>query len=80
MAGHSGLVIEPAARRLDHGLGADRLDLLRPFLDVADGLADRQRRAVPTREVGLAVAGVNRVGDEPRLGALELARLDALAA
>ena len=52
----------------------DRLDLRRPFLDVLDGLADRQRRAIPAREVRLAVLGINGVGDEPRLGAVERLR------
>ena len=78
MAGDGRLVIEPAARRLDHRFGADRLDPRRPFLNVTEGLADRQRRTVPAREVRLAVAGVSRVGDEARLGALEVARVDAL--
>src|SRR5579871_243634 len=78
MAGDGRLVVEKAPGRVDDRFGADRLDPRRPFLNVIEGLADRQRRPIPAREVRLAVAGVGRVGDEPGPRALEVARVDAL--
>src|SRR5690348_3964816 len=51
MPGHRGLANEPPARGLSHRFRAHRLDPRRPFLDVAQALADRQGRTVPAREI-----------------------------
>src|ERR1700722_20501763 len=69
-------MIDPAARRSNHALRAAAFDPRRPYLDAAQGLADRQRRAIPAREVRLAVAGVNGVCDHAGLSALEVAGVD----
>ena len=37
-----------------------------------------KRRSVPARQHRLAVLRIDRVGDEPRLGALQRAALDAV--
>ena len=57
---------------LEHGL-----DLDRPAAHLLDGLADGERRAVDAGERGLAVGGVDRLGDEPGLGALDRVGIDA---
>src|SRR5690348_6648391 len=78
MPGHRGLANKPPARRLPHRFRAHRLDPRRPFLDVAQALADRQGRTVPAREIRLAVAGVDRRGDHPGLGAPQVARANTV--
>ncbi len=51
---------------------------LRPARDAVHRPARRKRRAVDARQRGLAVLRVDGVGDEPRLGARQLALVDAV--
>ena len=58
--------------------GFDRFDPRGPLTDVFHAEARRQSRSVPARQHRLAVLRIDRVGDEPRLGALQRRGLDPI--
>src|SRR5271155_681195 len=68
-AGDGASAVEPLARRSDDIVSGHRLDERRPILDILDRLAGGEGRAIPARQHRLIVLSVDRVGDEPRLGA-----------
>ena len=73
--GHAAPLVEPAGR-LFHVLGGHRLDPLGPLRDILKPEAGRQRRAVPAGERRLIVLRIDRFGDEPGFGALEIRLID----
>ena len=70
--------VEPLLCRLLHRVGGDGADAVGPGFDHVDGLAAGDRGAIPARERRLIVLGVDRVGDQPVLGAVELVGVDAV--
>ena len=71
IAGDGALLVEPM-KRLFHLIAGHALDELRPIDDLRHREAGRERGAEIACQRRLAVALVDRVGDEPRLGALKL--------
>ncbi len=78
IARHRLAAVEPRAGGLLNGVGGHRADAVGPGADHVDGLAGRQRRAVPARQGRLIVLGVDRVRDQPVLGAIEFVGGDAV--
>ena len=79
IAGHRPAHVEPWRAASLHRIGGHGADAVGPGADLLDGLAGRQRRAVPARQRRLVVLGIDGVGDQPVLGAIELVGGDAIA-
>ena len=78
IAGDRAALVEPLPRGVAHLVGRDGADAVGPGLHAVDGQAGGQRRAIPARQRALAVLRIDRIGDQPVLGALELLGGDAL--
>src|SRR5258708_38959865 len=72
IAGPRPLLVEPFFRRVTDLLGGDGTDPIRPAAYVIDVQSDGDRGAIPARQRGLAVLGVDRLGDELGLDALQI--------
>ena len=65
--------VEPGAGGFLHRVGGDGANAVRPGCGPCSTVcAGRQRRAVPARQRRLVVLGVDRIRNEPVLGAVEL--------
>src|SRR4051794_10799749 len=72
IAGHRTFLVEPFLRGIADLVGGDGPNAVRPASDIVDVQAGGQRSAVPARQRRLIVLGVDRLGDQLGLDALEI--------
>src|SRR5581483_12237270 len=72
IAGDGTLLVQPFLRDRAHLLGGDGADAIRPASDVLDARAGGEPAAIPARQGGLVVLGVDRLRDQLRLDPLEV--------
>src|ERR1700730_2998447 len=72
IAGHRTFLVEPFLRGVADLIGGDGANAVRPASDVVDAQAGGERAAVPARQSGLVVLGVDRFRNQLGLDPLEI--------
>src|SRR4051794_7485544 len=78
VAGHRTLLVEPFLRGGAHLLGGDGADAIRPASNIVDAQTAGEGGAIPAREAGLVVLGVDRSCDQLGLDPLQVFGTDGV--